>query len=185
MKNSIKISGGYLKGKIIPFDHKSSLRPTSNKLREILFDWLQFEIKDFECLDLFSGTGALGIEAISRGAKNSFFVELNKKNYRLIKLNLKQLELESKSTVIFKDAISWASKNDLSKFNLIFADPPFNKDIEEKVLEVLANNKTLSSACKIYLEHSKFSSIEMPSSFTILKEKNVGDVKAYLLRYET
>ena len=172
MKNSIRISGGYLKGKNIPFDHKSSLRPTSNKLREILFDWLQFEIKDFECLDLFSGTGALGIEAISRGAKNSFFVELNKKNYRVIKSNLKQLELESKS-------------NDLSKFNLIFVDPPFNKDIEEEVLEVLASNKTLSSACKIYLEHSKFSSIEIPSSFTILKEKNVGDVKAYLLRYET
>jgi 16S rRNA (guanine966-N2)-methyltransferase len=185
MKNSIRISGGYLKGKNIPFDHKSSLRPTSNKLREILFDWLQFEIKDFECLDLFSGTGALGIEAISRGAKNSFFVELNKKNYRLIKSNLKQLELESKSTVLFKDAISWTSKNDLSQFNLIFVDPPFNKDIEEEVLEVLASNKTLSSACKIYLEHSKFSSIEIPSSFTILKEKNVGDVKAYLLRYET
>ena len=185
MKNSIRISGGYLKGKNIPFDHKSSLRPTSNKLREILFDWLQFEIKDFECLDLFSGTGALGIEAISRGAKNSFFVELNKKNYRLIKSNLKQLELESKSTVLFKDAISWTSKNDLSKFNLIFVDPPFNKDIEEEVLEVLASNKTLSSACKIYLEHSKFSSIEIPSSFTILKEKNLGDVKAYLLRYET
>ena len=74
MKNSIRISGGYLKGKGIPFDHKSSLRPTSNKLREILFDWLQFEIKDFKCLDLFSGTGALGIEAISRGAKNSLFI---------------------------------------------------------------------------------------------------------------
>ena len=185
MKNSIRISGGYLKGKNIPFDHKSSLRPTSNKLREILFDWLQFEIKDFECLDLFSGTGALGIEAISRGANKSFFIELNKKNYLSIKSNLKQLELESKSTVLFKDAISWTSKNDLSKFNLIFVDPPFNKDIEEEVLEVLASNKTLSSACKIYLEHSKFSSIEMPSSFTILKEKNVGDVKAYLLRYET
>ena len=185
MKNSIRISGGYLKGKNIPFDHKSSLRPTSNKLREILFDWLQFEIKELKCLDLFAGTGALGIEAISRGAKNSFFIELNKKNYLLIKSNLKKLELESKTTVLFKDAMSWASKNDLSKFNIIFADPPFDKNIEEKVLEVLATNKTLSSACKIYLEHSKFSSIEIPSSFTILKEKNVGDVKAYLLRYET
>ena len=184
MKNSIRISGGYLKGKNIPFDHKSSLRPTSNKLREILFDWLQFEIEDFECLDLFAGTGALGIEAISRGAKNSFFIELNKKNFLLIKSNLKKLELESKTTVLFKDAMSWASKNELSKFNLIFADPPFDKNIEEKVLEVLATNKTLSSACKIYLEHSKFSSIEIPSSFTILKEKNVGDVKAFLLRYE-
>ena len=185
MKNSIRISGGHLKGKNIPFDHKTSLRPTSNKLREILIDWLQFEIEDFECLELFAGTGALGIEAISRGAKNSFFIELNKKNYLLIKSNLKKLELESKTTVLFKDAMSWASKNDLSKFNLIFADPPFDKNIEEKVLEVLATNKTLSSACKIYLEHSKFSSIEIPSSFTILKEKNVGDVKAYLLRYET
>ena len=182
MKNSIRISGGYLKGKSIPFDHRSSLRPTSNKLREILFDWLQFEIKDFECLDLFSGTGALGIEAISRGAKNSLFIELNKKNYLSIRSTLKKLELES--TVLFKDAISWISKNDLSNFNLIFADPPFDKDIEEKVLGVLASNKTLSPACKIYLEHSKFSSIEIPSSFTILKEKNVGDVKAFLLRYE-
>ena len=184
MKNSIRISGGDLKGKTIPFNHKSSLRPTSNKLREILFDWLQFEIEDFECLDLFAGTGALGIEAISRGAKNSFFIELNKKNYLLIKSNLKKLELESKTTVLFKDAMSWASKNDLSKFNLIFADPPFDKNIEEKVLEVLATNKTLSSACKIYLEHSKFSSIEIPSSFTIVKEKNVGDVKAFLLKNE-
>ena len=140
MKNSIRISGGYLKGKSIPFDHKRSLRPTSNKLREILFDWLQFEIKDFECLDLFAGTGALGIEAISRGAKNSFLIELNKKNYLFIRSTLQALELESKSTVLFKDAISWASKNDLSKFNLIFADPPFEKDIEEKLLGVLASN---------------------------------------------
>ena len=105
MKNSIRISGGHLKGKNIPFNHKSSLRPTSNKLREILFDWLQFEIKDFECLDLFSGTGALGIEAISRGAKNSFFIELNKKNYLFVRSNLQALELESKSTVLFKDAL--------------------------------------------------------------------------------
>ena len=184
MKNSIRISGGYLKGKSIPFDHKSSLRPTSNKLREILFDWLQFEIKDFECLDLFAGTGALGIEAISRGAKNSFFIELNKKNYLFIRSTLQALELESKSTVLFKDALSWASKNDLSRFNLIFADPPFNKDIEGKMLKVLASNKTLGPTCKIYMEHSKFSSIEIPSSFTILKEKKVGDVKAFLMRYE-
>tara|TARA_B100000927_G_C16439710_1_gene459231 strand:+ start:32 stop:589 length:558 start_codon:yes stop_codon:yes gene_type:complete len=184
MKNSIRISGGYLKGKNITFDPKGLVRPTSNKLREILFDWLQFEIKNFECLDLFAGTGALGIEAISRGAKKSFFIELNKKNYLFLRSTLKRLELESKSAVLFKDAMSWISKSDLSRFNLIFADPPFNNDFENKVLKVLANNKTLSPACKIYLEHSKFSSIEIPTSFTILKEKNVGDVKAVLLKNE-
>ena len=65
MKNSIRITGGNLKGKKIPFDFKSSLRPTSGKLREVLFNWLQFEIRDYQCLDLFAGSGSLGIEALS------------------------------------------------------------------------------------------------------------------------
>ena len=66
MKNNIRITGGYLKGKKIPFEFKDTLRPTSNKLKEIIFNWLQFEIENLICLDLFAGTGALGIEAISR-----------------------------------------------------------------------------------------------------------------------
>ena len=79
MKNNIRITGGYLKGKKIPFEFKDSLRPTSNKLKEIIFNWLQFEIENLICLDLFAGTGALGIEAISRHSKKVIFVELNKK----------------------------------------------------------------------------------------------------------
>ena len=78
--------------KNIPFDHKSSLRPTSNKLREILFDWLQFEIKDFECLDLFSGTGALGIEAISRGASKLIFIESNPVPVKWMLYKMKMIE---------------------------------------------------------------------------------------------
>ncbi|MAV61690.1 MAG: 16S rRNA (guanine(966)-N(2))-methyltransferase RsmD, partial [Gammaproteobacteria bacterium] len=81
MKNNIRITGGKFKGNKISFDFKSSLRPTSSKLREVLFNWLQFEIQDYQCLDLFAGTGALGIEAISRGAEKTVFIESNKKNY--------------------------------------------------------------------------------------------------------
>ena len=66
MKNSIRITGGDLKGRKVSFDFKNTIRPTSSKLREVLFNWLQFEIKGCECLDLFAGTGSLGIEAISR-----------------------------------------------------------------------------------------------------------------------
>ena len=81
MKNSIRITGGNLKGKKIPFDFKSSLRPTSSKLREVLFNWLQFEIQDYKCLDLFAGTGALGIEAISRGAEKTVFIAITYNPY--------------------------------------------------------------------------------------------------------
>ena len=184
MKNSIRITGGNLKGKKIPFDFKSSLRPTSSKLREVLFNWLQFEIQNFQCLDLFAGTGALGIEALSRGADKVVFVESNKKNYIALKNSLLELNLKSQSMLLFKDGMAWIKENDLSVFDLIFLDPPFDNNYETKVLEILCKNKNLKSSCKIYIEFSKFSEIELPKSFEILKEKIIGDVKALLLKNE-
>ena len=112
MKNSIRISGGTLKGKKIPFDFKDTLRPTSNKLKEIIFNWLQFEIQDLICLDLFAGTGSLGIEALSRNCSRVVFVELNKKNYSVLSQNVIDLDLKNKSKIYFKDAFEWVKKND-------------------------------------------------------------------------
>ena len=180
--NSIRISGGNLKGKKIYFEFNDSLRPTSNKLREILFNWTHFELEQgFECLDLFAGTGALGFEAISRNASKVTFVELNKKHYLNIKKNILKLGLQNSSKVFFKDAFSWISKNDLSNFDLIIIDPPFNMQLEEKILKKIISKNELKKSCKIYLEFSKFSEIEVPSRLKILKEKKLGDVKALLL----
>jgi 16S rRNA (guanine966-N2)-methyltransferase len=181
MKNSIRISGGYLKGKKIPFDFKDSLRPTSNKLKEIIFNWLQFEINDFVCLDLFAGTGSLGIEAISRNAQKVFFVELNKKNYSVLTKNIKLLDIKDKSKVIFKDAFEWIKKNNLSNIDLILLDPPFNQEYEIKLLKLLSRKNDIKPSCKIYLEHSKFTEVGVPEDFKILKNKIVGDVRALLL----
>lgn len=181
MKNTIRISGGYLKGKKIPFDFKDSLRPTSNKLKEIIFNWLQFEINDFVCLDLFAGTGSLGIEAISRNAQKVFFVELNKKNYSVLTKNIKLLDIKDKSKVIFKDAFEWIKKNNLSNIDLILLDPPFNQEYEIKLLKLLSRKNDIKPSCKIYLEHSKFTEVEVPEDFKILKNKIVGDVRALLL----
>jgi 16S rRNA (guanine966-N2)-methyltransferase len=181
MKNSIRISGGYLKGKKIPFDFKDSLRPTSNKLKEIIFNWLQFEINDFVCLDLFAGTGSLGIEAISRNAQKVFFVELNKKNYSVLTKNIKLLDIKDKSKVIFKDAFEWIKKNNLSNIDLILLDPPFNQEYEIKLLKLLSRKNDIKPSCKIYLEHSKFTEVEVSEDFEILKNKIVGDVRALLL----
>ena len=182
MKNNIRITGGSLKGKKIPFDFKNSLRPTSSKLREVLFNWLQFEIQNFQCLDLFAGTGALGIEALSRGADKIVFIESNKKNYLALKNSLLELNLKNQSMLLFKDGLSWIKENDLSVFDLIFLDPPFDNNYETKVLEILCKNKNLKSSCKIYIEFSKFSDIKLSNSFEILKEKIVGDVKALLVK---
>jgi len=180
--NSIRISGGNLKGKKVYFDFNGSLRPTSNKLREILFNWIHFEFKKgFECLDLFAGTGALGFEAISRNANKVTFIELNKKHYLNIKKNISKLGLQESSKIFFKDAFSWISINDLSNFDLIIIDPPFNMQLEEKILKKIISKNELKKSCKIYLEFSKFSEIEIPSRLKILKEKKLGDVKALLL----
>ena len=184
MKNNIRITGGNLKGKKIPFDFKTTLRPTSSKLREVLFNWLQFEIKDYQCLDLFAGTGALGIEAISRGAKKTIFIESNKKSYLALKKSISELNLNNQSMLLFKDGLSWIVGNDLSDIDLILLDPPFNQDYEKKVLEFFHNNQNLKSSCKIYIEFSKFTNIDVPNSFKISKEKTIGDVKALLLKYD-
>ena len=182
MKNSIRITGGNLKGRRVYFDFKNTIRPTSSKLREVLFNWLQFEIKGCECLDLFAGTGSLGIEAISRGASKLIFIESNKKNFLSLKECISELDLEKKSKVLFKNGLSWINENDLSNFDLIFLDPPFNQNYEKKVLDILDKNKSLKSSCKIYIEFSKFDEIKLPDSFKIFKEKTIGDVKAFLLK---
>ena len=134
MKNSLRISGGNLRGKKIPFEFKDSLRPTSSKLKEILFNWVQFEIHKCVCLDLFAGTGSLGIEALSRGSPKVIFVELNKKNYSSLSINLKSLGVRDRCKIFFKDAFSWLKNYDLSDIDIIFLDPPFNKDYETKIL---------------------------------------------------
>lgn len=181
MKNSLRISGGSLRGKKIPFEFKDTLRPTSSKLKEILFNWLQFEINQSICLDLFAGTGSLGIEAISRGSPKVLFVELNKKNYLSLSTNLKKLGIKEKSKIFFKDAFAWIKNHELSKIDIIFVDPPFDKNYEIKILQQLSKKNDLKSSCKIYLEYSKYNDIEIPKNFSILKEKSVGDVKALLL----
>ena len=141
MKNNLRISGGNLKGKKIPFEFKDSLRPTSSKLKEILFNWVQFEIHDCVCLDLFAGTGSLGIEAISRGSPKVIFVELNKKNYSSLSTNIKNLGIKDKCKIFLKMRFHGSKIMIFLKLILYFLDPPFNKDYETKILNQFLKRK--------------------------------------------
>ena len=98
-----------------------------------------------------------------------------------MKNSIKELGLEKNSKVIFKNGINWIKDNDLSNIDLIFADPPFNQDIEKKILEIFHKNENLKLSCKIYIEFNKFTKIDLPNSFKIIKDKMIGDVRALLI----
>ena len=95
--------------------------------------------------------------------------------------SIKELGLEKSSKVLFKNGINWIKDNDLSNIDLIFADPPFNQDIEKKILEIFHKNENLKLSCKIYIEFNKFTKIDLPNSFKIIKDKMIGDVRAILI----
>jgi len=176
-----RIIGGSLRGSKLPYKQNKSIRPTESKTKETLFNWLLNDLQGKVCLDMFAGTGSLGIEALSRGAKKTIFIESNKKNYLVLKKSISELNLENFSMILFKDGLSWMKENDLSEFDLILLDPPFNQNYEKKALEVINKSKNLKCSCKIYIEFSKFTNLDIPNSFKICKEKTIGDVKALLL----
>ena len=112
----VRIVGGKFHGSNIPFKFSSRLRPTSNKTREILFNWLMHDVTNAKCLDLFSGTGALGIEAISRGAKSVFFIEEDKMLYKQLHLNLKKLNALSQAKIMNGDALKITLRGNLIEY---------------------------------------------------------------------
>tara|TARA_B100000965_G_scaffold121518_1_gene100484 strand:- start:1817 stop:2368 length:552 start_codon:yes stop_codon:yes gene_type:complete len=178
--SKIRIIGGFLKGSHISFPASSKLRPTSNKLREVLFNWLNFEIADLKCADCFSGSGALGIEAISRGAESVLFIEKTPKFASSIETNLKRLKIYEKSNVKIRNAFEWLKEENLENFDLIFFDPPFFDERIKNLLTFLKNQK-LKKGTLIYFEKSTFDKIEVPDTFTLLKSKVVGDAEGLLL----
>lgn len=96
-------------------------------------------------------------------------------------MNIKNLDIKDKCKIFFKDAFSWIKTYDLSEIDIIFLDPPFNKDYEVKILNQILKKNDIKSSCKIYLEYSKYNDVEIPKEYNVIKQKDVGDVKALLL----
>ena len=181
MKTSkIRIIGGSLKGNYIFFPSSSKLRPTSNKLREILFNWLSFGITGLKCADCFSGSGALGIEAISRGAQSATFIEKTPKFAASIEANLERLNISGKCEIKIINAFDWLKSDSLGELDLIFFDPPF---FDERIQGLLASLESLKikKGTLIYFEKSTFDKINIPNSLKLLKSKSVGDAEGLLL----
>ena len=139
----MRIISGKYKGNLVSFsaDH---IRPTTDRVKESLFNILQGQIEGAKVLDLFSGTGSLGIECLSRGASEVLFIEKNSKSLRILRENLQKLKVDDPFSIVQKDVISFLKSYSGPGFDLIFADPPFTEEMADEVMESLS--KTLPSS---------------------------------------
>ena len=178
-----RIIGGKWRGRKISFDYAEGLRPTTDRIRETVFNWLQPYIYQSRCLDMFAGSGVLGIEALSRGARELVFVEQNKKTAANLKANLGHLGAGN-AVVIRQDALNWlalSAKNyQQNAFDLVFIDPPFHANLLSRSCLMLNNSGCLAEDAIIYVEHNIDTDIVMPENWVALREKKAGQV-AYKL----
>lgn len=176
----MRIIGGRWRRWRIPISPDADIRPTPDRVRETLFNWLMPVIDGMRCLDLFAGTGALGIEALSRGASEAWFVEQYPPAAVALERLLQELDCENGS-VVTGDALQFL--RDASRpFDLVFLDPPF-KGIDLKNLCTLLDQGLLRPGAHIYLEVSRLSGLpELPRDWRIVRERTAGDVRYALAR---
>lgn len=174
----MRIISGKFRGKKLLENNYEHIRPTTDKVKQALFTKLQFEIPHSRILDLFCGTGGLGIEGISRGAKEVIFVDENEKSVMLTKKNL--ASINSNAKVIRCDACI-ALDSFSEPFDLILIDPPYQSEIYEKVLTKISEKELLSNNGIIVCEHSREREYNW-APFELFDEKNYGTITLSYLR---
>lgn len=184
----IRIIGGDLKGQKVKVIDSEGLRPTSDRVRETLFNWLYPQIVNANCLDLFAGSGILGFESISRGAKKVIALEIDPNVVSSIELSRLKLKLKlNQYEIIQNSALDFLEKNTQS-FDVIFLDPPFlNTDLLISSLESIINKHLLNKGGLIYLELAKKYLIDLEQfnpNLIWLKKKMAGQVCYALLTFK-
>ncbi len=172
----MKIISGTLKGRIIKGHDVEGTRPTIGRVKESLFAMIQNHLNDKVVLDLFAGTGSLGIEALSNGSRECYFVDQNKKMFNILKDNIKELKIEDKThlqNTSFQTALKYYQEQNI-KFDLVFLDPPYQTEYYEEAIKLLLEYNLLNKQAIIVCEsdnYNKFTNIKLP----IYKERKYGD----------
>ncbi|MDM3870861.1 16S rRNA (guanine(966)-N(2))-methyltransferase RsmD [Porticoccus sp. W117] len=177
--NQLRIIGGQWRGRKLSFPDLEGLRPTGDRVRETLFNWLSFELPGAHCLDLFAGSGALGLEALSRGAAHTVLVEKNPSAARQLKNHCQVLD--ASADVEEADALCWLQSNNKT-FDVVFLDPPFGKGLLEPCCALLAEQNRLKPDALIYMECAIEESPMVPAQWQLHREKQSGQVNYRLYR---
>jgi 16S rRNA (guanine966-N2)-methyltransferase len=183
----LRIIGGQWRGRKLEFMAVDCLRPTPDRVRETLFNWVQPYISGARCLDLFSGSGALGLEALSRDAESVTFVDLNNVTSRQLQSNLQLLKCQS-AEVIQADVMQWLESRitDMEpRYDMVFMDPPFRKDMVAECCQLLESHNLLAENAIIYVEtESELSHPDVPANWKEHRSKTTGQVSYRLYMRE-
>ncbi len=168
---------GFLKGRKLRALSGYRLRPTSHRVREAIFDLMQLEWETCHVLDLFAGSGALGIEALSRGAKKAVFVERDPAIARLLKENLSRMGLVAMAEVVKADVLRFLRKGpETERYQIVFADPPYGKDLARMCLLELAGGGWVAPGGMVVMEHSKREDLEEKiGPLVLVSRRRYGD----------
>ena len=177
--NQVRIIGGEHRGRKLSFPDIPGLRPTGDRIRETLFNWLQPRLPEASCLDLFAGSGALGLEAASRGAGRVVLLDRSPLVVDQLQHNISLLGLEQ-TQVEQADANTWL-QTPSQQFDIVFLDPPFADDLLLSVCHDLVAGAWLKPDALVYIESDAASGPpELPPTLSILKDKKAGQVAYYL-----
>ncbi len=173
----LRIIGGTWRSRRLSFPALDGLRPTLDRIRETVFNWLMFEVEGKRVLDCFAGSGALGLEALSRGAKSAVFVEKHPIAAKQLMENLRLLQCQS-AQVVTSDALVWLASNATADFDLVFLDPPFGQGLLPPALAALQ----LKEGALVYVEHESHLSPAWPPHWQEIKSKTTPEFHFRLFR---
>ena len=178
---SIRIIAGKHRGRKLPVLLAEGLRPTTDRVKETVFNWLMPYIHGENCLDCFAGAGSLGFEALSRGANQVTLIELNSSAAKQLQTN-KQLLNANNVTVTNTNLLDFLKSSTKQHYGVVFIDPPFREGLVTQTAELL-NDGWLSDQALIYVEMEVQSNQELPSNWQLLKEKVAGQVAYRLFQH--
>ncbi len=177
---SVRIIGGQWRGTKLPVADAPGLRPTSDRVRETLFNWLQPHLAGARVLDLFAGSGALGLEALSRGAREAFLVERDRTLAETLRASVQRLQAEGRAHVVTADALAWLQAPLHGRFDIVFVDPPFGAALWPQALERLP--PWLAAEAWLYLETPLGASVDAGPAWVAHREGTTREVRYALYR---
>ena len=184
----MRIVGGDLRGRRLAAPRSDAIRPSSDRLRQTLFDILAHAhddaVRDARVLDLFAGTGALGLEAVSRGARHALFVDDGVEARGLIRANIEALGLTGKTRIFRRDATRIGDIGPMQPFDLAFTDPPYGRKLGEKALSAALSGGWLRPGALVVLEERGDAGIGPIPGLAVLERRAVGDSQLLFLRVE-